>query len=115
MACAFPTSSTYGISGFPGTPEEYMTSYPLSSATGGPMGPSAGPTTEGICCANGQKAGPCSAIGKVCQAGGQIGDCVGTSQCTGNISLPAPKSNSWILYAAVIFIFLALLYFFLWR
>lgn len=85
MSCWFPSSTTYGGSGFPGTPEKFTTSYPLSAATGGPIGPSAGPSVTGTCCANGQNAGPCSALGKVCQSGGQIGDCVATSQCTGTV------------------------------
>ena len=119
MACSFPTSSTYGVSGFPGTPEEYMTSYPLSSATGGPLGPSAGPAPAGVCCADGEKSGPCSAIGEKCVSGGKFGDCVSAGNCvsaTAAHSLPIPEPHSsWILYGAIVLIFLALLYFFLMR
>lgn len=157
MACSFPTSSTYGVSGFPGTPEEYMTSYPLSSATGGPMGPSAGPSTN-VCCVGGVGGNPgglCNNPGKVCKSQYGMGTCLPMSQCTGNVCCsdgftlgacnnpgkvckgymgPHPrfgncvavgscggngvaeaKSSSWILYAAIVFVVLALLYFFLRR
>lgn len=95
MACSFPTSST---TGFPGTPEEYMTSYPLSSATGGPMGPSAGPekktsrssnmSSQNVCCVGGvggNASGACNNPGRDCDLGYGMGTCLPLSQCTGNV------------------------------